>query len=254
MPKSGGVSFLASLVEKYGKNRVLIHNMGEGMRLASENPNLNTTRVGAILRQLVRLSLSNFSTGREIAKKLAKDVKAIKFLEEIPSDVAVIAGHFTPENRKKYFEMFPDAKKIIFIREPFELARSLYVWLETKEDYKIAPEGYKPGMTFSDFLKLQSVLSYQTDYIFPYSLQDYDFVLTTENINESLLELFPDFKNEVPRLNESIKITATDNVSEEEVVLFRRNSKDSFLYECAQGLEKKYLESRREGIGEIVMA
>lgn len=252
MPKTGGVSFLAQLVEKYGKNRVLIHNRGEGMRLASENPNLNTSKAIAQLRQVIRVSLSATRIGREIARRLSKSSDEIKFLDGIPSDITVIAGHFKPEDREKYFNMFPEAKKIVFIREPFELARSLYVWLETKRDYKIAPEGYIPGMTFSDFLKLQSVLSYQSDFISPFSLNEYDIVLTTEHLNETLHELFPGIKGDVPKLNASVKIEATDLITQEEIDAFRKNSKDNFLYEIAQGLERKYLESRFERLTEMV--
>lgn len=244
IPKSGGTSVDRLFSDQYGTDKVLIHNkFHPGPYLASENPNLIAPLGMAILRNEVRTFLQTLPGGAEFAKRFQKKSSEIQYVKDIPTDLMAISGHMEISVFEKYKNLYPYAKTVVVLRDPVDLAWSLYKWLFTREEANIAPEGYRKGMLFDEFLALDSMKRYQAGYI-PYrGLSDFDIVLTTENLSTNGLIAF-NFARECafPFINKG----PIDEIpiSREDAISLLGDTPDFYLFNQAKELELKYI---REG-------
>lgn len=242
IPKSGGTSVDRLLSDQFGTARVLIHNkFHPGPYLASENPNLRASMGMAVLRNEVRTFLQSFPGGGDLAKKFQKKSSEIKYTENIPVDLMAISGHMEIEVFQKYRNMYPFAKTAVVLRDPVDHAWSLFKWLFTREEANIAPEGYKKGMLFDEFLALDSVKIYQASYIPHGDLSAFDIVLTTENLSVNGPIAFPfasdrnfPFINKGPIDEMPLK--------REDAISLLGDTPDFYLFNQAKELELRYIQ------------
>ncbi len=168
-----------------------------------------------------------------------------QFMKEGDSKVRVIHGHF---QGGKYKHNFPDAKRIIWLREPVKFLISYYYFVKVYRRTEFYNLLQKEKLSFWDFVEIPKVQNIMSGYVRKMKLKDFYFVGIQDFFAEDLEELkrrlsWPDVKiskennnpySDYQRIKEEV---LSDRAILEKV--YSLNSKDVELYQNALSLREK---------------
>ncbi len=102
--------------------------------------------------------------------------------------IAVIHGHFLPS---KYHNLFPKAKRIVWLRHPLFRLISEYFFAKTIQDYNnvIHAQLLEKNLSILEFAKIPAMRNFLTRHLTGMQLQEFDFVGIQEFYNQDLITL-----------------------------------------------------------------
>lgn len=168
-----------------------------------------------------------------------------QFMKEGDAKVKVIHGHF---GSARYNHKFPDAKRIIWLREPVKLLISYYCFVKTHRRAGFYNLFQKKNLSFLEYVEIPKTQNIMSNFMRNMKLKDFYFVGIQDFFAEDLEELktrlsWPDVKiskennnlySDYQKIKEEI---LSDNGILEKV--YSLNSKDTELYQEALRLREK---------------
>lgn len=165
----------------------------------------------------------------------------------INPEIAVIHGHFFPS---KYRNLFPNAKRIVWLRHPIFRLISEYFFAKTIKDYNnvIHAKLLENNLSILEFAQISGMRNFLTRHIEGMDLQEFDFVGIQEFYNQDLVTLqkLMGWSKFSPRVKNSNRyseyhkclqeIIANDSLMNQ---LAQLNEQDLQLYESALHLRAK---------------
>lgn len=191
-----------------------------------------------------RLQLKSYAFWPSLKKTYFKTRS--KYAQKIPSDIAIIHGHFTSE---RFDKVVKNPIMTVVIRDPLKRMYSQYDhWKHAKgrNHWRIIIP-YDPQLSFEAFALLPAMQNYQIKALAGKKLASFDLVGTTEKLNMFSSALFQMFIREgyvtnatpvksIPKLNKHRKKYVANKKFE---ALFKKFHKEDYLlYEQAKRLAK----------------
>ncbi len=189
--RTGGTSLHSEYEKLYGPEHVLIYSVLTGkllrasdMPVSPANESLSKAKAfverTAILKIFYRLYLS-------IVDKFQNAFPWLE-LDEIPEDIAVIHGHFSPD---LFAELIPTSFTSVVLREPLGRMISQYRhWQRAGGDmgFRIkVPDD--PDMTFEEYAFREAFTNFQTRALGSMSLDEFDLVGITSQLDKFVARL-----------------------------------------------------------------
>lgn len=168
-----------------------------------------------------------------------------QFMKEGDSKVKVIHGHFPGA---KYENKFPNAKRIIWLREPVKFLISYYYFVTVYRRTEFYNLLQKKKLSFLEFVEIPKAQNIMSRYVRNMKLKDFYFVGIQDFFAEDLEELktqlsWPDVKiskennNPYSDYQRIQKEVLSDRAILEKI--YSLNSKDVELYQKALSLREK---------------
>ena len=168
-----------------------------------------------------------------------------QFMKERDANVKVIHGHF---RGAKYKQIFPNAKRIIWLREPVSFLISYYCFIKVYRRSMFHNLVLKKNLSFLEFVEIPKAQNMMSVFLRNLELKDFYFVGIQDFFAEDLEELkrrlsWPDVKiskennnpySDYQRIKEKV---LSDRAIVEKV--YSLNSKDAELYKEALSLREK---------------
>ncbi|MBE9135181.1 MULTISPECIES: tetratricopeptide repeat protein [unclassified Tychonema] len=166
-------------------------------------------------------------------------------LSKLPPEIRVVHGHFLPF---KYDHLYPQAKKIIWVRNPIYLVISLYFyWLyvplgSVEKQQKIVRDIKKKTIGLDDFVERPEAKNLISKYSGGKTLTNFDFVGVQEFIEEDLAYMqtmlkWPDFNfasnnsNPNPKYKQDLEEVFANTKLIENII--KNNQEDLEIYQEA---------------------
>ena len=165
--------------------------------------------------------------------------------------IGVIHGHFLP---CKYHNLFPKAKRIVWLRHPVFRLISEYFFAKTIQDYNnvIHAQLLEKNLSILEFAKIPAMRNFLTRHLAGMQLQEFDFVGIQEFYNQDLITLkkLMGWSKSSPTIQNSNRYQGYQKCLQEIISndilinqLAKLNEADLQLYESALDLRAK---SRQE--------
>lgn len=242
IPKTAGNTMLHLWVRSYGADKVVIHNFDQpGPKLATDEeyrfrqPN---KYYHWLKQQATRIPKVRTHIQQRIRQREDQLMHAANYLGELPEDLEVVHGHFSPELMEHYRRIFPDAKIITMLRDPYERAISHIRYILDRPNTGIRPSWLIDGMSLEEILLHPALLEYQSKNLHGLKPSEYYFVGTVERIEQSIgilsseLGLTP--LPNTPQLNRAISVLEIDEALK--IEFQRRAEVDYLLYNTIDSL------------------
>ncbi len=107
---------------------------------------------------------------------------------QLDPKIAVIHGHFLPS---KYNNLFPSAKRIVWLRHPIFRLISEYFFAKTIKDYNnvIHAKLLENNLSILEFAQIPDMINFLTRHMEGMKLEEFDFVGIQEFYNQDLVTL-----------------------------------------------------------------
>lgn len=202
IPKTGGVSLRKFWCDLYGPENIVLysHDTKQFHRPIQDGIFQRTNPAVYILRDV--LAVSRFSSLYRLLVAVDRKRRDRTGFDELPSDFAVVHGHFSPNFIR---DAFPTIQLLTVVREPLERTLSGYFYLrkvESLRDHRLPP-WYTRGMTFEEFAFLEPMVNYQTKFLAGFPLSEFSTVGTTDALECFCRTFDRDGQVSVSKLNSS---------------------------------------------------
>lgn len=231
--KTAGTSLSAWFMKVYGSDRVLIYSPATDTLLrGTEVPTQNqlVDRVKSLI------ALTPFITIAADASRNYKSSPERKHidLDHLPGDIDVVHGHF---EATRFNGSLGDPFMSIVLRDPLERTISHYIFWKRRQgktNQRINIP-FDTEITFMDFAMLPQMINFQTQAIGGMSIEDFDLVGTTENMDTFTAEYFrrrglEGVPPKLPDLNRTLMLPGQEKlgISEQFLRQFRQHNASDY--------------------------
>jgi len=230
--KTGGTSLLAFYRDVYGAENVYSykHQPDGNSHFVCLGDSIKDQHLNTPLVENIKHTLLGSKTGQliyNLARKSANRVLPPVLTKELPpEEFSVLHGHF---NSAQF--AIPNAQHITVLRQPDKRILSHYnFYCGLAATGGQLPPDFTPGMTFKEFIQLDSQINLQAQYLAGRPLEEFTHVGITERLDQYCRNFNPDGSVTIPHLNKSVNF-ATTKIEASTWNLFRElNELDYCLY------------------------